>query len=137
MTLRRNHIKKGDETTSGGVVLQGIEGCYHDGTELTHLGAAVRCPRCERTGKIAPTGPRWPGNMMGKTPALEGDLCLCGCEPPPVLVVSQTDMAQQFENDPSFYSGATANIEQGVAFYPWRDRSIGNSPALYRQQNAS
>lgn len=96
--VRRNYIKKGDETTSGGVVLEGIESCYHHGTELSHLHAQVFCPRCKRTGTIAPSGPRWPGTMMGKTPALEGDLCLCGCEPPPVLIASQSDMAQTFDS---------------------------------------
>lgn len=95
--MRRSYIKRGDKTTNGGVVLDGLERCLHHGTELSYLEAKVYCPRCKGVGTIAPHGPRRPGTLMGRRAALEGDLCLCRCDPPPQLVASQWDMFQSFE----------------------------------------
>lgn len=36
--------------------------------------------------------------MMGKEPALEGDICVCKCSPPPVMLPSQSDMYESFES---------------------------------------
>ncbi|CAH2779051.1 MAG: hypothetical protein CBARDMAM_1019 [uncultured Caballeronia sp.] len=36
--------------------------------------------------------------MMGKEQALEGDLCVCKCDPSPVMIASQTDNSQSFES---------------------------------------
>lgn len=130
--MRRSYIKRGDKTTNGGVVLDGLERCLHHGTELSYLEAKVYCPRCKGVGTIAPHGPRRPGTLMGRRAALEGDLCLCRCDPPPHLATINRISANALPNvkdpewqeeyhDPNFYSGATASIEQGVAFYPWKN----------------
>ncbi|WP_353936157.1 PAAR domain-containing protein [uncultured Herbaspirillum sp.] len=95
--MRRYYLKLGDKSTSGGTVVEGIEGCYHHGTQLTFLGAQVYCPACKTTGRIVPKGPRWPDNLMGKHAALDGDLCVCRCNPPPVMLPSQTDMCETFD----------------------------------------
>ncbi|WP_082729790.1 PAAR domain-containing protein [Burkholderia sp. FL-7-2-10-S1-D7] len=96
--MRRSYLKVGDKSSAGGTVIEGIPSCYHHGTELTYLGAQVVCPACQSTGRIVPKGPRWPNNMMGKEPALEGDLCVCKCYPNPVMLASQNSMFESFES---------------------------------------
>lgn len=96
--MKRNNLKVGDRSSAGGTVADAIPGCRHHGTELTFIGARVICPACRTTGRIAPKGPRWPGTMMGKEPALEGDICICKCSPPPVMLASQDTMCQKFES---------------------------------------
>lgn len=34
---------------------------------------------------------------MGADAALEGDVCLCKCEPSPIIIASQKDMFQEFD----------------------------------------
>lgn len=95
--MRRNYLKKGDRSTMGGVVVEGIRSMTHHGTELTFLGARVSCSACGTTGVIIPKGPRWPDNLMGKHAALDGDLCLCKCHPMPTMLSSQSDMFETFD----------------------------------------
>ncbi|SHJ96179.1 PAAR domain-containing protein [Paraburkholderia terricola] len=96
--MKRSYLKLGDKSSAGGVVAEGIPLMMHDGTELTFLGAVVVCPACRSTGVIAEKGPRWPDQLMGRRPALEGDICACKCYPPPVMIASQTDMTMSFES---------------------------------------
>lgn len=96
--MRRCLLKKGDQSTAGGVVLEGEETCKHYGTALTFIGAQVYCHTCKTTGHIAARGPRWPDSMMGKEQALEGDICICNCNPPPVMLASQQDSYHSFES---------------------------------------
>lgn len=109
--MRRSYLKVGDKSSAGGTVVEGIPTCTHYGKELTFLGATVVCPSCRSTGQIIPKGPRWPGHMMDKEAALEGDLCACGCYPHPVMIASQADMYQSFEGshlaDMGFASNGT------------------------------
>ncbi|WP_353936158.1 PAAR domain-containing protein [uncultured Herbaspirillum sp.] len=86
--MRRYYLKIGDKSSAVGTVVEGISGCYHHGTLLTFLGAQVYCPACKRTGRIVPKGSRWPDNLMGKNAALDGDLCVCRCNPHPVMLPS-------------------------------------------------
>ncbi|WGS48135.1 PAAR domain-containing protein [Paraburkholderia sp. D15] len=95
--MKRSYLKVGDQSSSGGAVTDGIPLMTHDGTNLTYLGAPIDCPICRSTGTIVARGPRWPGNLMGKQAALEGDLCACGCYPFPVMLASQSDMTMSFE----------------------------------------
>jgi len=95
--MRRNYIKKGDKTTSGGVVTEGLEFMSHHGTQLSFLGAQISCHACGSIGTIVAQGPRWPGDIMGKHAALENDKCVCRCHPAPTLVASQNDMFQFFK----------------------------------------
>ena len=96
--MRRSYLKIGDKSSAGGTVTEGIPHTTHYGTELTFIGAQVVCPACKSVGHIVAKGPRWPGTMMGKEPALEGDICVCKCSPPPVMLPSQSDMYESFES---------------------------------------
>jgi uncharacterized Zn-binding protein involved in type VI secretion len=94
--VQRFLLKKGDKSTAGGVVLEGEERCMHHGTALTYIGAKVYCHTCKTAGFIVAKGPRWPDHMMGKEQALEGDICVCKCDPPPVMIASQRDSSHTF-----------------------------------------
>lgn len=96
--MRRALLKLGDKTTAGGVVLEGIDRCRHHGTPLTFIGAKIWCPVCNSEGVIGWNGPHRKATMMGKQQALEGDLCLCKCNPPPVLLASQKSAWHVFES---------------------------------------
>lgn len=96
--MRRSYLKVGDRSSVGGTVVEGVPNTTHHGTELTFVGAQVTCPACKSVGRIVPKGPRWPGSMMGKEPALEGDICVCKCDPPPVMIASQSTMYESFES---------------------------------------
>ncbi|WP_233831976.1 PAAR domain-containing protein [Paraburkholderia sp. ZP32-5] len=95
--MRRNYLLQGDKSSVGGVVIEGIDGMSNDGRLLAFIGAAVSCPACNTTGHIVAAGPRWPGNLMGKEAALDGDLCACHCSPQPTMVASNASMGQSFE----------------------------------------
>ncbi|WP_321910154.1 PAAR domain-containing protein [Paraburkholderia sp. J11-2] len=97
--MRRALLKLGDKTTAGGVVLEGVDSCLHHGTPLTFIGAKIWCPECNSEGVIGWNGPHRKATMMGKQQALEGDLCLCRCDPPPVLLASQNSAWHVFESD--------------------------------------
>ncbi|CAM2171088.1 PAAR domain-containing protein [Burkholderia orbicola] len=97
-SMKRYLLKVGDKSTTGGVVIEGVGSCTHHGTALTFVGAQVVCNACQFTGVIAARGPRWPDHLMGKEQALDGDLCLCKCHPPPVMIASQTDSFHSFES---------------------------------------
>jgi uncharacterized Zn-binding protein involved in type VI secretion len=98
ISMRRSYLKVGDKSSADGTVIEGIPLTTHHGTELTFLGAQVTCPACHSVGRIVQKGPRWPGSMMGKEPALEGDICVCKCDSPPVMIASQSDMYESFES---------------------------------------
>ncbi|MBR8296263.1 PAAR domain-containing protein [Burkholderia cenocepacia] len=80
--MKRFYLKKGDRSSNGGVVLEGMDFFMHHGTPVTFLGAKVYCSACESTGVIVGQGPRWPDSLMGKHAALEGDpeRCLESCD---------------------------------------------------------
>lgn len=95
--MRRSYLKVGDKSSAGGTVIEGIPLTTHHGTELTFLGAKVVCPACKSVGHIVPKGPRWSSDsMMGKDPALEDDICVCKCNPPPIMIASQLDMYESY-----------------------------------------
>lgn len=97
--MQRFLLKKGDRSTAGGTVIEGIESCTHHGTPLTFVGAKVYCPACKTTGFVGAKGPRWPDQMMGTEQALEGDICICKCDPPPTMIASQRDSFHQLTSD--------------------------------------
>jgi len=89
----------GDRSTAGGHVVEGIPHCRVMGTEITFLGARVACPACKSTGVIIGAGPRHPNDWMGKSEALDGDICACRCKPAPVMIASQRQMFHRFTAD--------------------------------------
>lgn len=95
--MRRALIKLGDKTTAGGIVTEADHACTHHGAPLSYHGASIYCPACKRTGKACNVPPMRPMIFMGKQALLENDICLCGCNPPPRLIASQSTMYVSFE----------------------------------------
>lgn len=99
--MRRHYVKQWDLTTARGVILEGMSLMKHQGTAIAFLGARVRCPACKSEGYIAPDGPRRPDNIGGQHAALEGDLCICKCSPPPRMIASQKTAYQTLSTEDS------------------------------------
>ncbi|MFC4705423.1 PAAR domain-containing protein [Paraburkholderia caffeinitolerans] len=94
--MRRYLLRQGDKSTHDGVVIEGMERCTHHGRPLTFIGAKVLCPVCKSTGVIGWKGPHRSATMMGKQQALDGDICICKCDPPPVMIASQDTAWHEF-----------------------------------------
>jgi len=92
----RCNLVKGDKSAAGGEALEGIALSTIMGREMTFLGAEVYCSACKTTGEIVGVGPRHPNDWMGKQEALEDDICVCRCSPPPVMIASQRDVFHSF-----------------------------------------
>ncbi|WP_373421678.1 PAAR domain-containing protein [Burkholderia ambifaria] len=106
--MKRNYLRVGDHSTSGGVVVDSIPSTSCEGVGLTYIGAKVTCPACKRIGVIVADGPRWPGELMGHQAALEGDKVACGCSPLPTMIASQSAMFETFESDALVKMGFSA-----------------------------
>ncbi|WP_127956606.1 S-type pyocin domain-containing protein [Serratia microhaemolytica] len=76
-------VHKGDTTTTGGVVLEGVEGAslfFNDhGSAVALKGHKVFCPACERTGVIAEGSNVLFVGDDGTGVALDGHIVACGC----------------------------------------------------------
>ncbi|WP_269504010.1 PAAR domain-containing protein [Burkholderia sp. IMCC1007] len=106
--MKRNYLRVGDHSSTGGTVVDAIPTMSCEGVGLTFVGAKVTCPACKQIGVIVAEGPRWPGDLMGHQAALEGDKVVCGCSPRPTMIASQSDMFQSFESDVLHDMGFTA-----------------------------
>lgn len=95
MTVRY-YILESDTTTAGGVVQQTANTLSFKvyGKEQSYIGDDVWCPACQSMGKIIPDQDRLSTKVNGRMPALNDDLCLCKCNPPPKLVHSQTSFRE-------------------------------------------
>lgn len=96
--MRRAILKLGDKTTVGGNVLEGIDNCTHRGIPKTFIGAKIWCPACNSTGVIGWRGPHHSATMMGKQQALDGDVCICKCDAPPVCLASEDSPCHVFKS---------------------------------------
>lgn len=96
--MRRYHITLGASTTAGGKVTSASSHGSINGVRIALEGDTVTCPACKTTGKIVCIGPRIPESWNGKQVALEDDLCLCGCGPPPKLQPSQSLKCQVIDD---------------------------------------
>lgn len=88
MNYKRYYIRAGDTTTANGVVLASSDFSRVDARALARDGDPVDCPACNTQGIIRIVGPRLSDSFMGKQYALNDDLCLCACSPPPTLVAA-------------------------------------------------
>jgi uncharacterized Zn-binding protein involved in type VI secretion len=86
---KRSYITLGAATDAGGKVVTASSSVSLDGVPRALEGDLVDCPHCQSKGKIACDGPRLAASENGRKPALEDDLCLCHCDPPPRLVANQ------------------------------------------------
>lgn len=88
--LKRYHITLGATTTAGGKVTSAGAFISIDGAQMALENDTVSCPTCHSQGVIKPDGPRLSERWNGRHVALNDDLCICKCSPPPRLVNSQT-----------------------------------------------
>ncbi len=93
----RYQIFENDVTTAGGIVQRHTGGgksfIWHNRL-ASNIGDKVNCPACGSIGVIQAAGMRRPFDNHKDIPALDGDLCICKCNPPPVLKNSQTSFMQ-------------------------------------------
>ena len=155
----RYQILEGDTTTAGGVVQR------HTGSGQTliwhnrlasNLGDKVNCSACGSVGYIAPKGMRRPVDNMKQAPALNGDLCICKCNPPPELKNSQTTFTQNVSggivinipinplnfNIPNTQQNLNNSLvddkDQDESYYKWSwGASAYKNPKTNEQQNKS
>ncbi|WP_175686945.1 PAAR domain-containing protein [Burkholderia anthina] len=96
--MKRYFIRIGDKTTTGGTVTQGEDFFKHDGKAVAYEGAEVYCNACASVGRIANVPPFHTMLLVGKQVALENDICICNCDPPPRLIASQSTGSMSFEH---------------------------------------
>ena len=89
--MSRFYILKGDPTTSGGRVATGLDTNTWHGKSTAWENDKIECPACKSTGIIKCAGSRVTSslNLHGQQQALNGDLCICKCNPPPLLIATQ------------------------------------------------
>jgi len=87
---RRYDIRRGDPTTVGGRVEGGRVDDMVGNREQAYDGDPVWCPVCKTMGVIVCSGPRLPMKAPdGREAALSNDLCVCKCDPSPLLISTQ------------------------------------------------
>ncbi|MFC3458597.1 PAAR domain-containing protein [Massilia haematophila] len=106
--MRRYHITLGAKTTVGGVVTTATSFCSINGVRMALEGDTVACPACHADGKILCDGPRLSDKWNGRQAALENDLCVCRCNPPPRLIAVQTHRSQLITAEEDQLTGPAA-----------------------------
>jgi uncharacterized Zn-binding protein involved in type VI secretion len=86
---KRCYITLGAATEAGGKVVTASSCISLDGVRRALEGDLVDCPACHTQGRIACVGARLAASEDGRRPALENDVCVCGCHPNPRLVANQ------------------------------------------------
>lgn len=87
---RRYDILKGDSTTAGGTVEGGDANDKVGDREQAYETDPVWCPACNTMGRIVCVGSRQSmSGPDGREGALSDDLCVCLCNPSPLLIPSQ------------------------------------------------
>jgi uncharacterized Zn-binding protein involved in type VI secretion len=97
--MKRYLLRQGDKSPAGGVVLEGAGNCTHHGIPVAFIGAQVWCEGCKSNGYTKSVGPHHPSTMLGKQQALEDDICICKCSPPPVFHASQASACHSWEDE--------------------------------------
>jgi uncharacterized Zn-binding protein involved in type VI secretion len=110
--ITRYYITLGATTTAGGKVLTASSMQSIDGANAALERDKVWCPQCNSEGYIALDGPRLPSTFNGKQFALDDDLCVCKCSPPPRLVATQHFSSQKLDAD---WHAAKAGAAAGAA----------------------
>jgi uncharacterized Zn-binding protein involved in type VI secretion len=97
--IRRYLILLGARTSAGGTVKSASSFMSLNGVAYALEGDLVDCPHCRTQGAIKCVPPRLHATYNGKQYALEHDLCMCQCSPPPQLIANQDHNAQLIEAD--------------------------------------
>jgi len=87
--MKRFYIFEGDKTSSGGTPIASQDHSTWHGRKYIMLDDKVYCPACKKIGTVVGQGARLNDNWMGKRPALNDDICVCGCRPAPKLIAYQ------------------------------------------------
>jgi uncharacterized Zn-binding protein involved in type VI secretion len=91
---KRYLITLGAPTSAGGKVTSASSTRLIDGLPVALENDQVHCPNCGSDGVIQADGPRSSERWNGRQYALQDDLCICHCSPPPKLVNAQTQVCQ-------------------------------------------
>lgn len=118
--MKRYILRKGDKSTNGGVVLEGVDNCTDHGIPITFIGAKVWCNGCKSEGFIGSRGPHRDETMDGKQQALDGDICVCKCHPSPIVLASQD------HNSHSWETGELAALGYDPCGRPLEKQPAGN-----------
>jgi uncharacterized Zn-binding protein involved in type VI secretion len=92
--FKRFLILLGAKTTAGGTVKTVTSFMSLNGVPYALEGDLIDCPSCGNQGIIKCVPPRLDATCNGKQYALEQDLCICGCSPPPQLIANQSHNCQ-------------------------------------------
>jgi len=108
--FNRYFICHGDLTTAGGIVNATGSHMPIYGRSVALEGDSVQCPACKSTGHIQCAPPMRPiTGHANKQLSVGGDLCICGCQPPPRLIASQNQASAGFSAaEVATTSGASA-----------------------------
>jgi uncharacterized Zn-binding protein involved in type VI secretion len=132
--MKRYMIVQGDKTTSDGVVLEGDPTTRNEGKPLAYHGATVQCPKCHSIGHIVGVGPSMPMTFMSRQVALENDLCMCKCNPPPRLIASLHSMSMSFEShvlaQMGYGQGSSSDAPEQWNFIAFRLADGGSAEGL-------
>jgi uncharacterized Zn-binding protein involved in type VI secretion len=91
--VQRLYLCVGDPPIHGGEVLPydgPVNRIGDGGHQVAKIGGKVRCDKCDSIGFIAKSGGSRRIKFNGET-ALDGDLCICKCSPPPPIKATKTD----------------------------------------------
>lgn len=92
-------ITLGALTTAGGKVITANSRELINGVNVACENDSVMCPKCNSVGIIKLDGPRLSDTVDGLEVALDNDLCICKCSPPPRLLPSQRFVMQTIDGD--------------------------------------
>ena len=109
--FKRYLILLGAKTTAGGTVKTAGSIMSYEGVPYALEGDLLDCPSCGRQGIIKCVEPRLDDTDDGRQVALEHDLCLCGCTPPPRLIANQDNEYQVIED-----AGGMKEALEAIAF---------------------
>ena len=110
---------KGDKTSTGGVILEGLDNHTVHGTPVAREGDKVWCPACKQTGTIT-TGAGMAGTKVNGIPfAVHGSAVTCGCSNHTVISpgqASKTTLASSAvkEGEPEQHAQASKKPKSGV-----------------------
>lgn len=121
--LKRYLITLGAPTTAGGKVTSAHHFRKINGAPVAVEGDKVWCGQCNSEGIVVPDGPRLTERVNGKQVALQDDLCMCHCNPPPRLVANQNSVCQLIDLD--WHAAQTAKAAEAIA----NSAATGSSPA--------
>lgn len=109
--MKRYTLTLGATTSAGGKVIAASSHGSINGVTIALEGDAIYCPACKGTGKIVCIGARIPEHWNGRQVGLSGDLCDCGCRPPPRLFACQSLRYQLVEDAQSTTAPAVGPIQ--------------------------